>query len=96
MMNDTDLAAREVFEERAAICEHDGLLTRDEAEKQGLLESARYMHDCLVRTVLRMPFEDRRPFLDSVEKKQGKAAADKLRADVIAEFERRKGWTERD
>lgn len=82
--------AAEIFEERAAICEFDGLLTRQQAEAMGLLESEQYRQACEVRTVLAMPTFDRRSFLSAVEVKRGKAHADQLRELVTAEWLRRK------
>lgn len=80
----------EIFEERSAICEFDGLLTREEAEKQGLLESERWRKDCEIRYVMNLPFAERRPYLNSVEKVRGKESADKLRNDVMVEWLRAK------
>jgi len=34
--------ADEIFQERAGICEYSGLLTREKAEAQGLLESEKF------------------------------------------------------
>lgn len=84
----TDLFT-EVFEERAAICEFDGLLTREEAEKQGMLESEQYRHACEVRDILGRPLMERRELLADIEKKRGKVAADRLRDDMA------KLWAER-
>lgn len=89
-MTETEVIAEEIRIERAAICEFDGLLTREQAEAQGLLESEQYRSACEVRAILVMPFEKRRPFLFDVEKSRGKAHADKLREIVQAEWLRRK------
>ena len=69
----------EIYEERSAIAEFDGLLTREEAERRGLLEAEAYRHACEVRTVAAMPLMERRAFLDDVENRRGAKAADKLR-----------------
>ena len=86
----TSEIAAEVFSERSAICEFDGLLTREAAEAMGLSQSEKYRFACEVRTVLSMPFESRRDYLNDVEKKRGKGAADALRAAVQTEWIRRK------
>ena len=82
--------ATEIFEERAAICEFSGLMTREQAEAMAMLESEKYRQACEVRTVLAMPLDERRPFLSAVERKRGKAHADQLRGLVQAEWLRRK------
>ena len=86
----SEVIVKEIFEERAGIAEYEGLLTRDDAEKLGLLESERWRRDCEIRHVMNLPFAERRPFLNSVEKVRGKEAADKLRSDVQAEWFRKK------
>ena len=47
--------AAEIFEERAGICEFSGLMTREQSEAMGMLESEKYRQACEVRTVLAMP-----------------------------------------
>lgn len=84
----TDLFS-EIYEERAAICEFDGLLTREEAEKQGLLESEQYRHSCEVRDILSRPLMARRALLADIETRRGKDVADRLRSDMA------KLWAER-
>jgi hypothetical protein len=42
MTKDQTIAAREIAEERAAICEYDGLMDRELAEAQAKIESAEY------------------------------------------------------
>jgi hypothetical protein len=81
---------QEVLDERSAICEFDGLLTREEAERQGLLESERYLADCEVRHVLRLDFSKRKAYLDLVEVKRGLKPANELRDTVRKEWLRRK------
>lgn len=85
----TDILA-EIYEERAAIREYDGLMTREEAERLGKLDAEEYRDSCEVRTALAMPLVDRRLYLDDVEKKRGKFAAAKLRDAVLKEWLRRK------
>lgn len=91
-MNESDLfaVAEEIREERAAIAEHDGLLSREDAERLGLLEAERYREACEVRYVLTIHGSAaRKAYLDACEKHRGKAAADKLRDAVRAEWNRR-------
>ena len=80
----------EIFEERAAICEYDGLLTREEAEKQGKLESEQYRHACEVRDILSRPLMDRRALLADIEQKRGMEAAERLRSDMARLWAERK------
>lgn len=89
-MNDLFSTAKEIAEERSGICEFDGLLTREDAEKRGLLESEQWRTACEVRHVLKMPLAERRDFLTDVEKKRGPKAAEELRYLVQAEWLRRK------
>lgn len=89
-MSEIETIADEIFAERSAIAEFDGLLTRDHAEAMGKLASDEYRQACEVRYVIGLPFADRRPFLDGVEKNRGKPHADKLRSAVQAEWMRRK------
>jgi hypothetical protein len=42
MTKDQTIVAREIAEERAAICEYDGLMDRELAEAQAKIESAEY------------------------------------------------------
>lgn len=81
----------EVFEERAAIRQFDGLLDREEAERLGLLDAEEWRHACEVRLVLSMPTADeRRGYLARAENARGVAAVKRLRQDVKKEWERRK------
>jgi hypothetical protein len=82
--------ADEIYNERAGICEFDGLLTREQAEAQGLLESDRYKAACEVRHVLAMPFSERKPYLTMVGEKRGLVARDVLAKAVNDEWLRRK------
>ena len=86
----TDDMFTEIFEERSAICEYDGLLTREEAEKQGMLESEAYRAACEVRYVLALPLAERRDYLELVAQKRGDNAADTLKGEIQREWLRRK------
>lgn len=91
-MDDLFAQAEEIREERAAIREFDGGLTREEAEKAGLLDSREWLTACLVRHVASMEsFEDRKDFVEDYRKKHGDAAADLLRDGLVAERARRLG-----
>ena len=89
-MNSCDEIATEVFEERAAICEFSGLMTREQAEAMGKLASDDYRAACEVRAVLEMPTKSRKPYLDLVEVKRGLEAANVLRNAVRDEWTKRK------
>jgi len=79
--------AAEAFEERAAILEFDGLLTREKAEELGLLESEAWRDACEVRYVARLPTRKQRvEYLEGVAKKRGQASADTLKVKVEKEF----------
>lgn len=82
----------EMYEERAAIREFDGLMTREEAERLGKLDSEAWRHACEIRWILKLPsLDERRAFFAKVESARGKAAADKLKADFQREWIARKG-----
>lgn len=73
----------EAFEERAAIAEHDGQLTREEAEAQ----AAEYRHRCEVRFVCSLgPGGDQ--FLRDVARRRGPEAAERLRRDAREQYRR--------
>lgn len=86
----SELIAEEIREERAAICEYDGLMTREQAEAQGELESEAYRQACEVRYVLGLSLIERQEYLDRVEKVRGVRAGGELRAAVRKEWLRRK------
>lgn len=86
----TETICKEIAEERAGICEFSGLMTREQAEAQGLLESETYRHSCEVRHVIGLELNDRRDYLDRVEKVRGVAAGSKLREDVRTEWIKRR------
>lgn len=90
MTPDQEITANEIFLERSGIAEYDGLLTRDEAERLGLLESERYRQDCEVRYVFTLPFEERRGYLEKVEKARGKKHTDILKELIQKEWFRRR------
>ena len=49
--------------------------------------SEEYRHECEVKMIIDMKFiHERREYLSGVETKRGKAAADRLKADIL------KGW----
>ena len=59
-------------------------------DPRGPTYSERHRHACEVRYVLAMPNKERRrAYLDAVEKLRGKAAAQRLRDDVL------KAWKDR-
>lgn len=91
MTADLFAAAVEMSEERAVIREFAGLMTREEAERLGKLDTEEWRHACEVRHVLSMPtLMDRRDYLDLAEKHRGKVAGQKLRDAVSAEWLRRR------
>ena len=92
MLDDLFDQADEIREERAAIREFDGGLTREEAEKLGMLDSRAWLTACLVRHVAGMEaFVERKQFVESYEKSHGKAAAEHLREALVRERARRMG-----
>lgn len=57
----------------------------------GFTWTEQHRHECEVRHVLGLAgHEARREYLDAVERRRGKPAADALRADVRALFDQRK------
>jgi len=86
----TETICKEIREERAAICEFDGMLTREEAEQRGMLESETYRRSCEIRTVLDMPQASRAGYMDRVEKMRGAKAANELRESVRNEWFKRR------
>jgi hypothetical protein len=92
-MSDTETTANEIYHERAAIVEHDGLLTREQAEAQGLLESEQYREASEARDVVTR-FYPSVPQLEAhfalVLIKRGKEATEKLKANCRVEWKRRK------
>lgn len=45
-------------------------------------ETEQHRRDCLARHVLAKPFDERKPWIEDFERRNGQAAADQLRADV--------------
>lgn len=87
MTADLFASAAEMAEERAGILEFDALMTREEAERLGKLESEEWRHACEVRHVVAMSsVSERREYLDLVEKRRGKTAGDRLRDAVSREW----------
>lgn len=77
-------SADEIYSERAAICEFDGLITREQAEAQGMLESQRYRESCEARDVVQTYYPDSvklQLYLAKVLTQRGEKATNKLRAD---------------
>lgn len=77
----------ELFQERAAVMEYDGGLSREEAEKA----TRQHMHECEVRYCIKQFYPDGNAMaahLDLVDKRRGKEAGNKLRVDV------RRAWKE--
>lgn len=83
-------AEAEFAEERAAIREHDGLMTREEAERLGRLDAEEWRFSCEVRYLLSLPLDERRALLDGIEKARGKAGADRVREGLAREWSARK------
>lgn len=67
------------------------MITRDEAERLGMLASEEWRQACEVRAVLGMPLPERRDYLAKVEKMRGITAANKLRQLVSDEWMRVRG-----
>ncbi len=91
-MDDLFAVGDEIREERAAVREFDGGLSRDEAERLGMLESREWLTACLVRDVAAMEsFEQRKNFVENYRRHHGAEAADALRDALVAERARRMG-----
>ena len=85
------MGAEEVRQERAAIAEYDGLLSRAEAEKLGALESEHYKLSCQTRFACALQtIEFRRDYLALVEKRDGQEHAEKLRAMIQRHWKERR------
>jgi hypothetical protein len=89
-MSKTETIAADIHAERSAICEFDGLLTREQAEAQGKLEADEYRMACETRYVLAMPFAERKPYLSKVEQQRGRSARDVLAKAINDEWISRK------
>lgn len=79
-----EVICKEIAEERAGICEFDGLLTRQRAEELGMLQSEAYRKACEAREKVRECFPDHGKlecYLALVVTKRGKEASDNLRED---------------
>jgi hypothetical protein len=84
--------AEEVRAEREAICEIDGLMTKAQAEKQGLLESERYLLSNQIRFVCAMQGKaDRDAYFELVTKRDGQDYADRLRGLAMKHWNEKKG-----
>lgn len=77
----------EAFEERAAIREFDGLITRERAEELAALEAERWREACEVRYVIWLNSrQERNDYLAAVRIKRGAEAADRLKSLVEKDF----------
>lgn len=89
MQTSEDLFA-EVFEERAAIHEHEGGLDRETSERMAAASTEAYRHACEINSVVRMYRQDGgeavKDFLTKVAKHRGQSAADRLRTDALKEL----------
>lgn len=87
----TDLF-EESFAERAAIMHHCGGLPEETAERMARADTAKHLHDCEVRDVVRrFKVEGKQAvtdYLDLVKKQRGEAAMEKLRTDALAEVKK--------
>lgn len=83
----TDLFT-ETHAERAAIMQFDGGAEQQAAESMATADTARHLHECEVRSVVRMYREQGseavKAFLSQVEKARGKEAMERLRVDSLA------------
>lgn len=79
-----DAATTEHYEERAAIREYDGRQSRTEAEAAARLEAEQYRHACEVREYARWDRDALVEQLRRIEAKRGRAAAERVRDDVVA------------
>lgn len=71
------------FEERAAIMEFDGLMTRKEAEEKALTDSREWMEACELRMLLKMNVEGRRQYFQEVARKRGEQAEKDLKQKFL-------------
>lgn len=81
-MNDDE---RELWEERAAIAEYDGGLSRAAAEAQAAAYLERYRHECEVRWCCANASRVRE-YVEDVRAKRGDEAADRLYADAREQY----------
>jgi hypothetical protein len=73
----------EPFAEGVGVVEFGGGLSREEADEAAREDVERFRHECEVRTVAAWATDaERADFLADVEKKRGKAEAQRLRRDV--------------
>ena len=82
----------EIFEERAAICHYDGGVPIEQAEAIAAVQVEQHRHFCEIRSVVAMYRKDGgeavKGFLAQVAKHRGQPAADRLRADALAQLKR--------
>ena len=62
------------------------LMTYAQAKARGLLDSEEYRSACEVRYVLGLPLDERRDYLERVDRARGQAAGNVLREKVRAEW----------
>jgi len=82
MTKDEKLTADEIYNERAGICEYSGLLTREEAEARGILESKAWIYACLLKTIHEMTESKRIEYYRHVTANRGEEVARKIKHDV--------------
>jgi len=82
MTKDEKLTADEIYNERAGICEYSGLLTREEAEALGMLESKAWIYACLLKTINEMTESKRIEYYRHVTSSRGEELARKIKHDV--------------
>ncbi len=66
------------------------LMTYADAKARDLLDSDEYRSACEVRHVLSLPLDERREYMERVDRARGQAAGDALREKVRAEWLRRR------
>lgn len=76
----------EAAEERAAIMEHDGGLSREVADTY----SREWLMECLARELLTWTLAERREFIDQWSRRHGAVSTDRLKAALTAEWEARR------
>jgi hypothetical protein len=75
-MEDFEIAAIEVEAERTGICQYEALMTREQAEAQGMLAAESYRFACEVSAVYSM--DDQPSYYKMVEEKRGNSARVRL------------------
>lgn len=84
MLTDDDaIATKEIYNERAGICEYSGMMTREDAEKQGMLEAQQWKLLCELKEIYHMPIDKRLEYFELVKKARGNKALEKLKAAFV-------------